>query len=68
MVKARGYSFKKTTNLFNETVIMVLRNKDKKHLASLGDEHVKEMLNNGLNPDNGKDIINYLVKFNYVSL
>lgn len=61
-----NYTFQKTTDLFGEEVIMVLRNKDKKHIVSIGAEHRKAMNDNYFNPDNNEHILAYLEEYNYL--
>jgi hypothetical protein len=60
------YTFQKTTDLFGNDVIMVLRNKDKKHIVSIGKEHCKAMSNDNYNPDDNEHILTYLEKYNYL--
>lgn len=60
------YSFTKTNNLWGSPVIMVLRNRDKKHILSLGNEHFDHMAEVGLNHENKEDILKYLHTHNYI--
>lgn len=64
--KISDYTFQRTTNLFNEEVVMVLRNKDKKHIVSLTEKHRKEMIEYGLNPDDNKQVLVFLNDYNYL--
>lgn len=66
MAKISDYSFQKTSTLFEEEVIMVLRNKDKKHIVSIGAEHRQAMSNDYYNPDDKEHILAYLEKYNYI--
>lgn len=61
-----NYTFQKTSDLFGNEVIMVLRNKDKEHIISIGKEHRQAMYENHYDPDNNKDILTYLEKHNYI--
>jgi DNA polymerase III delta subunit len=65
--KISDYTFQKTTNLFNEEVVMVLENnKHKKHIVSLGKNHREEMIKSNLNPDDNNDILVFLENNNYL--
>ena len=60
------YTFQKTTNLFGDEVVMVLRNKDKKHIVSIGLEHRIAMRDDYYDPDNNEHILSYLEEYNYL--
>jgi len=60
------YTFQKTTTLFGEEVVMVLRNKDKKHIVSIGAEHRQNMSGDYYNPNDNEHILAYLEKYNYI--
>lgn len=65
--KISEFTFQKTTNLFNEEVMMVLENnKQKKHIVSLGKNHREEMVKSNLNPDEKNDILVFLENNNYL--
>jgi len=64
--KLANFTFQKVDTLFNESVIMVLRNKDKKHIASIGDSHRYEMITEGFNPDDNQSILDYLAQWHYL--
>jgi len=65
--KIAQFTFQKVTTLFNEEVVMVLRNKDKKHIASIDASHRHEMVTEGFNPDDNQSILDYLSQWNYLS-
>jgi len=65
-IKLSEYTFQKTTTLFNDEVVMVLRNKDKKHIVSIGAEHRQIMSDNYYNPDDNEHILTYLKNYNYI--
>lgn len=62
----KDYTFTKTNNLWGSPVIMVLRNKDKKNILSLGNEHFDHMADEGLNHENYEHILIYLQEHNYL--
>lgn len=63
--KVDDYTFINTTNLFGEDVVMVLRNRDKKHIVSIGENHVKDMMDKGYCPYDSFSIITYLKHYGY---
>lgn len=66
-LNTKELTFTNETNLFGATVTMVLRNKDKKHIISLGQEHVDQMTYEGLNHENKNHILIYLQTHNYLN-
>jgi hypothetical protein len=64
--KMKKYTFQTTRNLFNEEVVMVLRNSDKQHIVSIDAEHRDLMTFNGFNPNDNEEILNYLKEFKYL--
>lgn len=66
MSKVGDFTFKETTNLFNEKVLMVLRNKDKRYIASLGLEHFEEMICEGYNCEDNEHILQFLEDRKYL--
>lgn len=65
-MNVKDYTFQMTRTLFDEDVIMVLRNKDKKHIVSIGEDHKQAMLNSDYDPENNEEILTYLKKTNYI--
>lgn len=63
--KLSDYTFQETKTLFDEKVLMILRNHDKKHIVSLNETHRQEMIKNNYNPDNYEDVLSFLVTNNY---
>lgn len=64
--RLNDYTFQMTTDLFGNDVVMVLRNKDKKHIVSIGEEHQKAMTENYYNPNDNEHILVYLEEYNYI--
>jgi hypothetical protein len=62
----KDFTFTNQVNLFGSPVTMVLRNKDKKHILSLGNEHFDHMATEGLNYENKDHILIYLQEHNYL--
>lgn len=60
------YTFQKTSDLFGNEVVMVLRNKDKKHIVSIGSEHRQAMTDDYYNPDDNEHVLAYLEEYNYL--
>lgn len=63
---AKGYTFKKTKTLFDEDAIMILRNRDKQHIVSLTEVHIKHMQKNNYDPNNDEHIMQYLKDYKYL--
>lgn len=63
MLSLKNYTFKKETNLFGDSVLGVYRNSDKKHIISIGDEHIPLMKFNGFNPADNQQVLNFIEKF-----
>jgi hypothetical protein len=64
--RVSDYTFENTVDLFDEKVVMVLRNKDKKHIVSLSKQHRIEMIYLHLNPDDKEHVLVYLEKNKYL--
>ena len=58
--KIKDYTFTKGKNLFNEDVIIINRNSDKKHIISIGIEHVSDMTEKGYDQNNKLEVLKYL--------
>lgn len=59
------FTFKKDRNLFDQEVLMVFSNLNKKLIVSIGEEHIKQMIDNGYDPDDEQAIVKYIKDYGY---
>jgi hypothetical protein len=57
------FTFTKEQNLFNQPVLAVYRNKDKKHIISIGKEHLPLMNMYGYNPEDHQQVLDFISRF-----
>jgi hypothetical protein len=59
-LKVNDFTFTKDINIFGDPVLMVLRNKDKKHIISIGHEHIPMMEYQGYDPNDHQQVLNFI--------
>lgn len=66
MPKLKDFKFTNEVTLFGENVLSVYRNKDKKHIVSLGKDHFDEMKRKGYDSENQNDVLDFLINEKYI--
>lgn len=61
------FTFHNEQNLFGQPVLAVYRNRDKKHIISIGKEHLPLMDMQGVNPDDHQQVLDFIAR-NYDDL